>query len=515
MSLKDVLADEWSKDPGLRYDLLRFAEEAVPFGRGHWESWSGLWAWQVDFLRGLGDEMKTKGWGARNADGSTKKLRPIRRVISSATGTGKTALVLPLILLHALVAHPKMRAVCVSPSKDQIKDKLFAAVRVMIESSPFLGCLFSLSESGKVARTGAAALSFAVFRTAREQESLQGTHSHGGQTLTMIDEASGVPDSNFDATAGARQEEQSITILAGNPLGDEGFYHRRHSGDIASAWNPVFVSKKDLPTWDPAEEADLIAEAGGEDTEIYRATVLGLPPLSGVTSFIKRRLVEESMDRPLLDAGGRPLVPHDTPLVVGVDLAREGENLNCAVFRAGMDARTVPIEQERGRDMPPADKVSWLISLATEERPPYGVPVAVYLDGTGLDGQLRDDLGQTPHARKFVWIDFGAADPAGHALNKRAALWFRLRAWLFRGGRLRRDQKLVRTITAAKAEYTRGKPGITAKEEIAKRAGKDRLDEVDALLLSMLPPPQTHRFVQWEPAGRLVRDGGRRRSWMA
>ena len=519
------LAHEYVLDEaaGFKYDLVAFAKDvhAVPFGRpGHWESWQGFWPWQEKLLRGIGDEYRRKEWGRLNPDGTVPRLAPVRRVISSATGTGKTALVLPLILFHAMACFPKMKAICVSPTKDQLKDKLFKAVKVMMEASPLLTRLFRISESGLIERRACPALSNCVFRTSDKQAPLQGMHSHGGMTLVMIDEASGVGEEQWAATAGARREEQSSVILSGNPLTSEGFFHRRHSGDRAKDWNPIFVSQLELPNWDETQHADIIAEAGGIDTDDYRANVLAKPPLKSSGRFLPHIQIEQAMERPLLDGMGRPIVPHDTPLVAGVDLAGEGEAMNCAVFRAGMDMRTVPVEQISGRDLIPEEKVDWMCRIAAEDRPPYGAPVVVFVDATALDGQLRVMLERTPHGYKFRWIRFGdpPKDPRFKAAaNNRVAMYQGFRTWLFKGGRIRQSQDLLRTLAEPKAFWKHGKTQITAKEDIAAQAGKSVLDEVDAMLLAAKEPEAGAWGVpvRHEPADPFaVRRGPRRVSWM-
>ena len=508
------LADQLARVSDYRYDLVGFAREAIPFGQpGPWERWKDLWPWQLELLESIGAEMREKRWGEPGPDGEVQPQTPIQRCICSCTGSGKTSLVLPLVLLHALAVHPTMRAVCISPSREQIKDKLANAVKVMIESSPWLSALFTFAESGKVARRRDPGVCFAVFRTAAEREALQGTHGVAGMIAVFIDEASGVPDELWQATAGARQDPQALVIIAGNPLRGDGFYHDRHTGRLAEKWKPVVVPADTLPTWVEARREDLIADHGGEDTETYRASVLALPPLEGSNAFINRKLIETAMNRPLVDDGGRPVVPHDTPLVAGVDLGREGEAKNCVVFRAGMDARSVPIEELRGRDITPAEKVAWLVRIATEERPPYGVPAVIYVDATGLDGQLRWDIERTNHYRKFVWVSFADPDKNRGALNKRALMWQGLRSWLHKGGRLRSSPGLLRWLNAARAEFVRDRMAIIAKDEMKKLAGGDHADEGDALLLAMLAPPVGPPQAQFEPDRR--RPGAQPLSWMA
>ena len=288
--------------------------------------------------------------------------------------------------------------------------------------------------------------------------------------------------------AGARRDEQALVILSGNPTKLDGFYGDRHSGHLAGPlWPCTTIPADTLPNWDESQRADLIADLGGVDSETYRATVLALPPLTGSSSFIPRQMVEEAMSRPLVDDGGRPLVPHDTPLVAGVDLARGGADSNVAVFRAGMDARTVAPLEVVGHAMTPQQKLAWMIDIATQPRPPYGPPCVVYVDSTADDGQLAYDLDRAGYGRLFQWIRFSDADPSKRCLNRRAQLWAGLRGMLVKGLAIRRDRGLANTLMAAKAHFDRDRLAILPKDEFPASATKK--DEVDALMLSCLLPP--------------------------
>ena len=505
------LAAMWTALDRYRYDIVAWAEKVLPFGKpGPFEQWSGLWPWQEKFCRDLGEEYREKGWGQVGPDGDVPKRRPIQRVICSCTGSGKTAMVLPLVMLHYLAVFPAVKIICGGPSREQIGDKLAGATKAMINASPILSDLFTFAESGKVGRRSDPDNAFAVFRTARQKESMHGTHSK--VVAVIIDEASGVDDEIWDATAGARRDEQALVILSGNPTQLDGFFGDRHSGHLAGPnWPCTVIPADTLPNWDESQREDLIADLGGVDSETYRATVLAKPPLVGSNSFIPRAMVEEAMERPLVDAGGTPLVSHDTPLVAGVDLARGGSDSNVAVFRAGMDARSVPPLKVVGRQMTPREKLTWMIEIATRPRPPYGPPCVVYVDSTAGDGQLEYDLDRAGYGRVFQWIRFSDPDPSKRCLNRRAQLWVGLRMMIGKGLAVRRDRGLMNTILAAKAHFDADRLAILKKEEFP--ASATEKDEVDALMLScLLPPFETTASYATTPAAYPQPEPGT--SWM-
>ena len=85
-----------------------------------------------------------------------------------------------------------------------------------------------------------------------------------------------------------------------------------------------FTNKPQLQRW---------MEDYGEDSDFVRTRVLGEFPRTASTQFIGPELVQEAMDR--------ELIPSRTdPLVIGVDVARFGDDESVIFPRRGMDART-------------------------------------------------------------------------------------------------------------------------------------------------------------------------------
>ena len=484
------LAAEWAL--GYRYRPVEFAHRTIPFGKpGPWESWSGLHDWQAEFFRGIAQEQYQKEWGP-DPDGKVTRREPINRAICSGAGTGKTAFVLPFLVLWQMAVWPRLRVLAMSTTETQLKDRFFnSGIVVILENSPELRRLFAW-QSLKVWRRDSPD-STATFRTGDNPGAILGAHSHGGQMLIPMDECAWQDDEMWEATGSARQDPQTITVLCGNPWRNEGFFFDRHSGRLADRWKTVFVDAREQPGWTQDQEEDLLAEHGGEDTDAYRALVMGRPPLAGSRSFIRREQVERSMDLPLIDTAGKSVVPEDFPLVAGLDLAGFGAASTCLAFTAGVDGRTIPPVSIQG--VSAREKVDWLLANVEREYPPYGKPVVVFYDITGSYGDLEELLRLYGYGKLLRPVNFGAKDPQGRFESMRGALWNGFRRWLDRGGRLPRDPDLLRLITAAEdtANPRTGKRKITEKEELARRAGRTKLDELDARMLSCLSAPRRDR----------------------
>ena len=483
-----------------RWAPLQFLTEFVPLGKpGPYEDFrrrdpadpfSAFWPWQRRVLLRYGRDLEAREWGP-DGDGVVHARDPIQLLMVSATGTGKTALVLPGLIVHALVCFPRVRGIAMSASGKQLKSKLYSATKLMIDSSPALTDWIGWRESGPFLRSDPDGTNY-VFLSSGTESGGAGTHGLAGMTHLTVDQAEGTRDAAWMGAAGARQNKQSVQVVAGNPWSDGGWFHRRHEGDLAETWRPVRVNRKDpndCPEWTADQDEEALRTYGGEESPKYRQNVLGLPALRAQLEFIPRKLVKSAAEAPLLDEQGKPLVSADAPCVVGMDLARGGRAFNCAVWRRGGDARSVLPEEVRGSEMSTDELVNWAVDVASRPRPPFPAPARVYFDATGERGDFLSALRWTDVGHKFVPVDFGGKDPTGHHHQLRAALWTGLREWFGAGGRIRNDAALIRTILAAREVMIQGKPGIVPKDEIRRKAGHTRLDEVDALLLAVRQPP--------------------------
>ena len=492
------LAEGW----GIRYRWrpIAFADRVIPWGQGIFESWEEPLEWQRQFLTGVARELHDKGWGPAE-NGRIKRKVPVRRVISSCTGSGKSKFVLPLSIFWMMAAWSKMRVLVLTPTREHAKDHLFKDCKAMWQASPVLKEIFHIAESGMIFRKDAPETCVCLFRTAEQAKNLTGTHSHGALTYQVVDDGHAVEDAVWDAASGMRDDPQALVVVAGNPLETFGFFYELHSGKYASLFHPTFLSKRDcmLPgeEWTPTLEHDLLMTYGGDvDSPVYRPNVLGLPPLLGSEAFITQKVVEQAMHRPLVDANNRRLVHESTPVVCGLDLAKAGENNNCVSFRAGIDARTIPHEAIAGRDIHPADRLNWCFTMALKARPPYGPPVCVWFDSSGADPTFMYDLRNSrPDVRFFPFDSSSEKEFSGQCATRRASLWVGFNDFLVRGGCIPDDPVLKRAIAAARPLYGKkgvGKLNITPKAEMEDAIGKrDRnvLDRLDALMLSCLAPP--------------------------
>lgn len=195
------------------------------------------------------------------------------------------------------------------------------------------------------------------------------------------------------------------------------------------------------------------------------------------------------------------------PLVIGVDVARFGEDATVFFGRRGRQAYE-PLVLRRLSNVEVAHR---LMAHIAERRPKF-----VCIDqgqGTGvidLVRELASGLDTT-----IVEVPFGSrALDAERFANRRAEMWTLTRDWLRGGGCLPESQALLGELTAPQYSFdAQGRIRLEPKEDIRERLRRST-DIADALALTFAVPaaPEDGAFMPWleERYGREGASGARR-----
>jgi hypothetical protein len=202
---------------------------------------------------------------------------------------------------------------------------------------------------------------------------------------------------------------------------------------------------------------------------------------ANAVQFIDTELVDEATKR-------EAIASLYDPLIMGVDVARFGDDQSVIRFRKGRDARTHPPLKFRGIDT---------MQLAARIAEQYNQlrPDAVFVDGGGVGGGVVDRLRQL--RVPVIEVQAGAKPDrsAGQAIqaddvvysNKRAEMWGTMKEWLKQGGAIDDDQALRADLTAVEYGYMlrEGRDAILLeKKEDMKKRGLASPDDGDALALT-------------------------------
>lgn len=248
---------------------------------------------------------------------------------------------------------------------------------------------------------------------------------------------------------------------AGNP-----FYRKRHGGRIK-----VFVFDwKDDPRKDQAwyerqmATLDPVIVAQEIDRD-YTASVSN--------AWNDGQLVTECMRRGPADV--RP----EGPLMVGVDVARFGDDKTCITFRQG---RVVYPQIVFGKcDV--VDVAGRVKDAINEWRvKPAQIAVDTIGIGSGVADMLRRDFG-----RIVQDVNSSLRMSDGQNYNLRARMWRSMREWLKNQAALPNDPELATDLTALQYEYRGGELLMESKEK-AKSRGIKSPDRADSLALTFAYP---------------------------
>jgi hypothetical protein len=195
--------------------------------------------------------------------------------------------------------------------------------------------------------------------------------------------------------------------------------------------------------------------------------------------FIDSERVQQAVERELFK-------DPTASLIMGVDIARQGEDQTVIRFRRGLDARSIPAVKFRIPDlMVTASRVMELVNSHE--------PDAVFIDGTGIGWGVVDRLRQLG-CSVVRGVDFGAradrtdgVDAMVRYANKRAEMWGYLKEWC-KFGCLPDDRALRADLTNVEYGYDATDAIRLERKDDMRKRGLASPDDGDALALTFAYP---------------------------
>jgi hypothetical protein len=458
-------------------DPLAFVQTTFPWGEGELEDMHGPTDWQRRVLEHIRDSLKN-GYGHPHAVNGA-----IRIARSSGHGIGKSTLV-AWIILWAMSTCEDCRGVVTANTKTQLETKTRAELAKWHRLS-LVSNMFQMAASALISADSKHEMTWRfdfIPWSENNPEAFAGLHNKGKRLLVIFDEASWISDCIWETAEGALTDVDTeiIWCVFGNPTRNTGRF-RDCFGRFRSIWNCETIDARDVPFNTNRKLHDEWIKTYGEDSDFVRVRVRGVFPRAGSMQFIPSNDVDE--------AQGREVLVHNfDPLVLGVDVARYGDDASVIYIRKGRDGRSHPPIKLRGVDtMTLAGRVSELYNEFKAD--------AVFVDGTGVGGGVVDRLVQL--AVPVFDIQFGAkADGLRIGLgdgitfaNKRSEIWGAMREWL-KGGSIPNDPELRDQLIGIEYSYSGTQYNsiqLERKEDMKKR-GLSSPDIADALALTFSLP---------------------------
>lgn len=416
------------------------------------------------------------------ANGLLDLAQAIRIAVASGHGIGKSALAAWLIL-WAFTTAPDTLGVVTANTETQLKTKTWASVGKWFNL--FIGREhFTLTATALLSKDPSRERTWRIDMvpwSEKNTEAFAGLHNLGKRLLLLMDEASAIPDVIHEVSEGALTDKgtEIIWCMFGNPTKNTGRFREAFSGGkFAALWRTYQVDSREVSFTNKDQIAQWI-ESYGVDSDFVRIRVRGVFPRAGSIQFIDSERTVEASKRELP-------VHNSDALVVGVDVARFGDDASVIYFRKGRDGRSLAPLVYRGIDtMTLAGHVS---SIYAQYKPD-----AIFVDGGGVGGGVVDRLRQlsVPHFE----IQFGskadgawAAEGVAYA-NKRAEMWGALREWL-KIGSIVESKDLISDLTGPEYGFNAQNKILLEKKEDMKKRGLASPDLGDALALTFAYPVQ-------------------------
>ena len=454
-----LLAEDVAKYYADPYGFTLFA---YPWRKpGPLESFDGPDVWQKNFLLRLGQEVKQRKFDGVHA------VKPVRMCVVSGHGIGKG--VLSAWLTNWILAtRPYSRGTVTASGWPQLSTKTWATICTWMRMS-ITAPWFEIT-SDRIWRKGAKESWFASAQSCRPEnsEAFAGQHAVTSSSFYVFDESSAIDDQIFATAEGGLVDGESMMFLTGNPTRNSGRFYRACFGEERNRWIRFSVDSRESKFTNKEEIAEW-ASQWGEDSDFFRVRVRGEAPRASFSQFIPQDIVAAARKF-------KAQAYEHMPKILGVDVARQGDDRSVVMLRQGRFSRILGIYH--GLD-------TTEVAERCIEHIEAQSPQAVVVDATGLGAGTVDALKHRGFGSKlFEFYGSGKPnDPAAY-FNKRAETWALLRDALKAGMQIPDTSEMEVDLTGTEYGYSpKGAIQLEPKDAMKAR-GLASPDLADALAMT-------------------------------
>ena len=388
----------------------------------------------------------------------------IRESVASGHGVGKSALV-AMIILWLMSTRPHLNGVITANTTIQLSTKTWRELALWHKRA-INGHWFKWTATKffhqKHPETWFVA---AVPNTEHNSEAFAGLH--GEFVVVIMDEGSAIPDKICEVAEGAMTTPRAMWFMYGNPTKNTGYFRETFHSD-SHRWTHTQIDSRTCMMTNKHEIREQI-RAYGEDSDFIRVRVKGQFPRAGNMQFISSEIADAAM---------KYEAPYETyynmPVVMGVDVARYGEDKTVIALRAGRKL----LELRKYRELSTMAVAQKCAEAIREFK-----PAVVFVDEVGIGAGVVDRLRMLNYDVIGVNAGTKASDEDTY-FNKRAEMWDRMRKWLD-GADIPSDAELRASLIGIEYGFsaTRGTGEVMMleKKRDMKKRGLKSPDEGDAL----------------------------------
>lgn len=464
----------------LRDDPLAFAEVAYPWGEGELKGKHGPRKWQGEALAEIRDHLQ-----------GPDRFQPLLLARASGHGIGKSAFI-SMVIDWATSTSVDTRVVVTANTETQLRTKTWPEVskwrRLSLFSHWFKTTATSIVslDPNHTASWRADAVPWSDSNT----EAFAGLHNEGKRIILIFDEASNISDKVWEVAEGALTDENTeiIWIAFGNPTRNTGRF-RECFRKFKHRWNCKQIDAREVEGTNKTQHKKWLDD-WGEDSDFFRIRVRGMFPRASALQLIPSDWTSAAMKREasysLMD-----------PLIIGIDIARGGDDNNVIYCRRGLDARTIPPVVIPGSETRDTTRfIAKVCTLVQDHKPD-----AVFVDSTGVGGPVADQLRRLMPGVVIIDVNFASAAPDGHYANMRTYMWWKMREAIRAGLAIGTGVELEEELTSPEYYHNqRDQIALEKKEDIKKRLGMSP-DNADALALTFAMPVMKLQHQAGQPYG--------------
>lgn len=427
--------------------------------------------WACEFLDDLGEQIRLRGFNGRDA------VDPIAYATASGHGIGKSVLV-AWLAKFILDTRPFSKGVLTANTAEQLKTKTWAEV----------GKWHKLSLTEHWFKYSAARGSMSLThvdhketwrldaQTCREEnsEAFAGLHAANSTPFYLFDEASNIPDKIFEVREGGTTDGEPMVFDFGNPTRNSGRFYENAAGKFRHRYRVRTVDSRSVAITNKSRIQQWVDDYG-EDSDFVKVRVRGMFPSAGSLQFIKTADVEAAMRR-------ETFIDRSAALVIGVDVARFGDDESVIFPRLGMDARSFPPLRFQGLDT--VQLTGRVIECLRDFRNKGLECAGLFVDGGGVGGGVVDQLRNLSYNPIEVQFGGGPTDKTTYRF-KSDEMWGVMRDAIATRLILPEDGELKDQLTQREYGYTLtgNKIHLETKKDMKAR-GLSSPDLADALALT-------------------------------
>lgn len=411
--------------------------------------------------------------------------RSPRLAMKACTGPGKTA-VLAWIGWNFLLTRPHPMCGATSISGDNLKANLWTELARWREKSPLLMQMFEMTKTEIFAKDHPKTWKMEARTWAKDADAGQIGNAlrglHGEYVLWLLDESGDYPESILPVVEAifSGEPKEAHIVQSGNPTRLAGPLYRA-CVTSKQYWTVVEITgDPDDPRRSPRisiEHARQQIAQWGRDNPWVLVNIFGQFPTASFNSLLGPEEVNEAMRRKYQQQD----IDH-APRILGVDVARQGDDASCIFPRQGLVAFKPHIMRNVNGNV----GAGQVARIWTD----WDVD-ACFIDNTGGFGSSW--LDQLANLNRSA-IPIGFADRAQDRryANRRAEMYFLLAEWVKKGGCLPDEPDLVGELTQTTYTFKGDALLLEPKDIIKAKLGRSP-DKADSLALTFAEPVAAKR----------------------